>query len=98
MKITREKFCSLFSIGTFLLNQDGTRQLDGNGNPIPTYDQKIVEEFARVFTGWILAPALPGPSSLGGTVRNSRDPMRRRVSGGLEDYNDKEATTLLDGY
>jgi uncharacterized protein (DUF1800 family) len=88
----------LFSIGTFLLNQDGTRQLDGNGNPIPTYDQKIVEEFARVFTGWILAPALPGPSSVGGTVTNYRDPMRVRVSGGFEDYHDKGPKTLLNGF
>ena len=87
----------LFSIGTFLLNQDGTRQLDANGNPIPTYDQKIVEEFARVFTGWILAPALSGPSGIGGTVPNYRDPMRVRVSGGFEDYHDKGPKTLLNG-
>jgi uncharacterized protein (DUF1800 family) len=88
----------LFSIGTFLLNQDGTRKLDGNGNPVPTYDQKIVEEFARVFTGWILAAALPGPSSVGGTVPNYRDPMRVRVSGNFEDYHDKGAKTLLNGF
>ena len=88
----------LFSIGTFLLNQDGSRKLEGNGNPIPTYDQKIVEEFARVFTGWILAPALPGPSSVGGTVPNYRDPMRVRVSGGFEDYHDKGPKTLLNGF
>ena len=87
----------LFSIGTFLVNQDGTRQLDGNGNPIPTYDQKIVEEFARVFTGWILAPALPGPADIGGTAPNYRDPMRVRVSGGFEDYHDKGSKTLLNG-
>lgn len=88
----------LFAIGTFLLNQDGTRQLDGNGNPILTYDQKIVEEFARVFTGWILATALPGPSGVGGTVPNYRDPMRVRVSGGFEDYHDKGPKTLLNGF
>ena len=88
----------LFSIGTFMLNQDGTRKLDGNGNPIPTYDQKIVEEFARVFTGWILAPALPGPPDIGGTVPNYRDPMRVRVSGGFEDYHDKGSKTLLNGF
>jgi uncharacterized protein (DUF1800 family) len=87
----------LFSIGTFLLNQDGTRQLDSNSNPIPSYDQKIVEEFARVFTGWILAPALPGPEGIGGTVPNYRDPMRVRVSGGVEDYHDKGPKALLNG-
>jgi uncharacterized protein (DUF1800 family) len=89
----------LFSIGTFLLNQDGTRQLDGNGNSIPTYDQKIVEEFARVFTGWILAPALPGPEEIGGTVPNYRDPMRVRLdSQGREEYHDKGPKTLLNGF
>jgi uncharacterized protein (DUF1800 family) len=89
----------LFSLGTFLLNQDGTRQLDGSGNPIPTYDQSTVEEFSRVFTGWILAPALPGPSSIGGTVPNYRDPMMvRRDSLGREDYHDKGPKTLLGGF
>jgi uncharacterized protein (DUF1800 family) len=89
----------LFSIGTFLLNQDGTRQLDGNGNSIPTDDQKIVEEFARVFTGWILAPALPGPEEIGGTVPNYRDPLRVRLdSQGREEYHDKGPKTLLNGF
>jgi uncharacterized protein (DUF1800 family) len=89
----------LFSIGTFILNQDGNRQLDGNGNPIPSYDQQTVEEFARVFTGWILAPALPGPEGIGGTVPNYRDPMRVRLdSQGREDYHDKGSKTLLNGF
>jgi uncharacterized protein (DUF1800 family) len=88
----------LFSIGTFMLNQDGTRQLDASGNPISTYDQEIVEEFARVFTGWILAPALTGPSSFGGTVPNYRDPMRVRLdSQGREDYHDKGSKKMLAG-
>jgi uncharacterized protein (DUF1800 family) len=89
----------LFSIGTFMLNQDGSRQLDSGGNPIPTYDQETVEEFARVFTGWILAPALPGPSSVGGTVPNYRDSMRVRLdSQGREDYHDKGSKKLLAGF
>jgi uncharacterized protein (DUF1800 family) len=88
----------LFSIGTFMLNQDGTQQRDANGNTIPTYDQTIVEEFARVFTGWILAPALPGPEGVGGTVPNYRDPMRVRLdTQGREDYHDKDPKTLLNG-
>src|SRR5215471_19504788 len=76
----------LFSIGTFLLNQDGTRQSDSNGNPIATYDQKTVEEFARVFTGWLLTPTLAGPAEVGGgLVPNYRDPMRvRRDAQGRE--------------
>jgi uncharacterized protein (DUF1800 family) len=42
----------LFSIGLFMLNQDGTLQLDGSNNPIPTYDQTTVNNFTKVFTGW----------------------------------------------
>ncbi|MCM3902067.1 MAG: DUF1800 domain-containing protein, partial [Pyrinomonadaceae bacterium] len=89
----------LFSIGTFVLNQDGTRLLDSNGDPTPTYDQKTVEEFARVFTGWILAPALPAaPDSSATTVPNYRDPMvQRRNSQGREDYHDRGPKTLLNG-
>ena len=89
----------LFSLGTFLLNQDGTRQTDSNGNPIATYDEKTVQEFARIFTGWVLAPALPGPADIGGTVPNYRDPMVvHKNSQGLEDYHDRGAKTLLNGF
>jgi uncharacterized protein (DUF1800 family) len=42
----------LFNIGLFMLNQDGTVQTDGSGNPIPTYDQNTINNFTKVFTGW----------------------------------------------
>ncbi|MEO6081264.1 MAG: DUF1800 family protein [Steroidobacteraceae bacterium] len=42
----------LMSIGLVELNPDGTVKLDGSSQPIPTYDQTIIEGFARVFTGW----------------------------------------------
>ena len=42
----------LFSIGTVWLNQDGTPMLDAQNNPLPTYDQAVVQGFAKVFTGW----------------------------------------------
>jgi uncharacterized protein (DUF1800 family) len=41
----------LFSIGLWELNPDGTRKLDAFGQPIPTYGNAQVTEFARVFTG-----------------------------------------------
>src|SRR5262249_17083590 len=64
-----------------------------------TYDQKTVEEFARVFTGWILAATLPAPAESGATtVPNYRDPMaQRRDSQGREDYHDRGPKTLLNG-
>src|SRR5205814_681892 len=42
----------LFSIGLNLLWPDGTLKLDVNGLPIPSYDQSVITQFARVFTGW----------------------------------------------
>ena len=49
----------LFTIGLFMLNQDGTLQLDSSGNPIPTYDQTTIQQFAKVYTGWTY-PTKPG--------------------------------------
>ena len=42
----------LFTIGLVELNPDGTEKLDGQGQPIPTYTQEIIEGFAHVYTGW----------------------------------------------
>ena len=41
----------LFSIGLVMLNLDGTHQLSG-GQPIPTYTQDTITNFAHVLTGW----------------------------------------------
>ncbi len=41
----------LFSIGLYELNNDGTQVLDGNGDPIPTYNNDDIKELAQVFTG-----------------------------------------------
>jgi uncharacterized protein (DUF1800 family) len=48
----------LFSIGLVQLNLDGTEKLDGQGQPIPAYDQAVVENLARVLTGWNYAGAV----------------------------------------
>ena len=52
----------LFTIGLEKLNLDGSPQLGANGPPVATYDQEVIEELARVFTGWTYAP-LPGATS-----------------------------------
>jgi uncharacterized protein (DUF1800 family) len=77
----------LFSIGLDMLNPDGTVQYDNNGNPIPTYTQDTINNFARVFTGWILAPPL------GNGISNYIDPMVPRTPEGS--YHDQGAKTLL---
>ena len=64
----------LFTLGLNLLNPDGTSQLDGSGNPIPTYAQNDVMALGRAFTGWTY-PTEPGqalqkhnPSYYGGPM------------------------------
>ncbi|HUR36544.1 MAG TPA: DUF1800 family protein [Terriglobales bacterium] len=42
----------LFTIGLYMLNEDGTFQLDGNGERIPSYTEAQVQAFARALTGW----------------------------------------------
>ncbi|HMF98523.1 MAG TPA: DUF1800 family protein [Vicinamibacterales bacterium] len=75
----------LFSIGTVRLNPDGTPQLDQAGQPIPTYDQTTVNNFARVFTGWRFASGAPG-------IPNYIDPMVVN-----ETQHDTGSKTLLNG-
>jgi hypothetical protein len=76
----------LFSIGLFMLNPDGTRQMDISGNPIPTYTQTTITEFARIFTGWQLPPTpTPGTDNyLGYMASNPAN-------------HDKGSKTLLNG-
>jgi uncharacterized protein (DUF1800 family) len=50
----------LFSVGLEELNDDGSVIKDVSGNPVPTYDQTTIKEFAKVFTGYTYAdPANP---------------------------------------
>jgi uncharacterized protein (DUF1800 family) len=83
----------LFSIGTDLLNQDGTPVLDAQGNRLPSYDQTNISNLARVFTGWDLAAnkvsAVDGVSQ---TVANYQDPM---VPNANRNRYDIAAKTLL---
>jgi uncharacterized protein (DUF1800 family) len=72
----------LFCVGTQKLYIDGTPELDGQGNPVDTYDQSVVDGFTRVFTGWRFAPDLalePGSPPCGAgcdpSPTNYRDPM-----------------------
>lgn len=49
----------LFSIGLYELNPDGSRKLDDEGKPIPTYSNKEITEMAKVFTGLSFATEEP---------------------------------------
>lgn len=63
----------LFSVGEVKLNQDGTPQLNG-GQPIPTYDQDVIEGFAHAFTGWTYPP-LPSATPQSHNPTNYSGPM-----------------------
>jgi uncharacterized protein (DUF1800 family) len=67
----------LFTIGLYMLNQDGTLVLNEQGKPIPTFDQDKIEQFTKIFTGWTRCnngedPACPNAAS---GVWNYIDPM-----------------------
>ena len=81
----------LFSIGLYKLNQDGTLQLDGLGQPIPTYDQNTIIGFAKIFTGWTYAP-LPGAPSQWTNPENYLAPMVA-----FQNHHDISAKPLLNG-
>ncbi len=81
----------LFTIGLVELNEDGTQVLDANMNPIPTYDQAIIEGFAHVYTGWTYANA-PNFSQARRTLANQVVPMQL-----YPDFHDTGAKQLLGG-
>jgi uncharacterized protein (DUF1800 family) len=59
----------LFSVGTYLLNPDGTPRLDASAKALPTYDQDVIEGYSHVFTGWTYPPA-PGANSRANNPRS----------------------------
>jgi uncharacterized protein (DUF1800 family) len=82
----------LFTIGTQMLNPDGSLQRDSNNLPIPTYSQSTIAEFARVYTGWTYAPAAGQPVQWGAYITGN-GPM---VSYAAE--HDSGSKQLLNGY
>lgn len=68
----------LFTIGLWRLNPDGSRMLDSEGSPIPTYSNEDIMNFARVFTGFDEQGARGNIEHVEGKV-NSIDPMRLRA-------------------
>lgn len=78
----------LFSIGLIQLSMDGSPQLDGFGNAIPTYDQETIKAFAHINTGWHFAD---NPSWYEIQV-NVIDPMIP-----FDDFHDTGEKSLLNG-
>ena len=78
----------LFSIGLWVLNPDGTRQLDGLGQPVATYNNGDITELARVFTGL----SFGNNATFTTYPRDYTQPMK-----GFDAYHDLAAKTLLGG-
>jgi uncharacterized protein (DUF1800 family) len=78
----------LFTIGTYLMNEDGSAQLDRFGERIPTYDQAAIGEYSRALSGW----TYPGNSATGINWEKFTGPLQPR-----DNYHDKGAKTLLNG-
>ena len=81
----------LFTIGLFQLNPDGTLQLDAGGNPIPTYDQTTIQNFAKVYTGWTY------PTEPGATLQKHNTPYYTGPMVPFESNHDTTSKTLLNG-
>jgi uncharacterized protein (DUF1800 family) len=82
----------LFTIGSVMLNPDGSVQYDNNNLPIPTYSQSTIAEFARVYTGWTYAPAAGQPVEWGAYI-TSNGPMVP-----FAPEHDSGSKQLLNGY
>jgi uncharacterized protein (DUF1800 family) len=80
----------LFSIGLFELDDDGSQILDPGAEPIPTYDNSDITEFAKIFTGL----GLQGPlASFGGYPGDRTLPMVM-----YENHHEPGPKMLLNGF
>jgi uncharacterized protein (DUF1800 family) len=81
----------LFTIGLFQLNPDGTLQQDDSGNPIPTYDQATIQNFAKIYTGWTY------PTKPGATLKIHNPAYYTGPMVPYQPNHDTTAKTLLNG-
>lgn len=80
----------LFSIGLWELNGDGTQKLDANQQPIPTYDNAVIAEMAKVMTGFGFSGKKA--DNFYWSPENYTAPMRM-----WDEYHDVTPKTLLNG-
>ena len=69
----------LMSIGTVLLNNDGTVRRDGSGAPIATYTPSDVSNLAKVFTGYSWYHPAPTNSTFFGGSRDANATVRPMI-------------------
>eukprot|EP01052_Picozoa_sp_SAG31_P011017 SAG31_NODE_614_length_13525_cov_4.312230_5_plen_1443_part_00 len=67
----------LFSLGLWILNEDGTKKLSENGQLIPTYNNDDIVEFAKCWTGFDTRPIRGNIEQKRiSAISNQIDPMR----------------------
>ena len=81
----------LFTKGLYELTRDGRLRRDDEGNLIPTYDNEVIKEFAKVFTGlsYIGRPGATNPFFQGNEFEY---PMQM-----YNDHHEPGIKTLLNG-
>ena len=65
----------LFTIGLVQLQPDGTLKLDGQGLPIPTYNQTTITETAKILTGFGFFTPTPTTANFRTTRQDYINPM-----------------------
>ncbi len=81
----------LFTIGLWVMNPDGSLKRDSQNQPIPTYTQNTIKDFARALTGWTF-PTQPGQTPLNSNPQYFVGSMEPRTQ-----THDTGAKTLLQG-
>ena len=82
----------LFTVGPTKLNLNGSPQTDPAGDTIPTYDEDVILNLARVFTGW------PYPTKPDATPHWHNPSYYAGPMESFDAYHDTSQKTLLDGY
>ena len=82
------EFLQLLTVGTTLLNSDGTDQPGSNA----PYDQEVILNLSRVMTGWTY-PTKPGATARWRNPSFYDGPM---IS--FDDHHDMEAKVLMNGF
>ncbi|MGI8992340.1 MAG: DUF1800 domain-containing protein [Bryobacteraceae bacterium] len=81
----------LFTLGLVKLNPDGSPELGWNNQPVPTYDQDVVDNMAKALTGWTY-PTAPGATPKG---NNPAYYIGRMFA--VEAYHDTGKKVIFDG-
>ncbi len=87
----------LFTIGLYELHPDGTRKTDANGDPIPSYSNDDIINFADVYTGLGIGGLLDTTRNLnfGSGIWNADMTIPMTM---YEEWHETKEKNLLNGY